>query len=44
MFVSPNTIMKDYKAVSFVIRDDGMLCDEDDIESFYNSIIIDLAQ
>ena len=37
-------IMKDYKAVSFVIRGDGMLCDEDDIESYYNSIIIDLAK
>ena len=37
-------IMKDYKAVSFVIRDDGMLCDEDDIDSYYNSVIVDLAK
>lgn len=32
-------ITKDYKVVSFVIRDDGMLCDEDSMESFHNSIL-----
>lgn len=32
-------IMKDYKIVSFVIRDDGMLCDENGYVSFHNSII-----
>lgn len=31
-------IMKDYKVVSFVIREDGMLCDEDSYQSFHNSI------
>ena len=37
-------IMNDYKVVSFVIRDDGMLGDWDDIESGCNSVIIDLAK
>ncbi len=32
-------IMKDYRVVSFVIRNDGMLCDEDSYESCHNSII-----
>ena len=32
-------ITKDYKLVSFVIRDDGMLCNEDSMESYYNKII-----
>lgn len=32
-------IMKDYRVVAFVIRDDGMLCDEDDYESFHNEIV-----
>ena len=32
-------IMKDYRVVAFVIRGDGMLCDEDSYESFHNSII-----
>ena len=35
-------IMKDYRVVAFVIRDDGMLCDEDDYQSFNNSIICQL--
>ena len=35
-------IMKDYKVVSFVIRDDGMLCDEDSYQSCYNSIECEL--
>lgn len=32
-------ITKDYKVVSFVIRDDGMLCDEHSMESAHNSIL-----
>jgi hypothetical protein len=32
-------ITKDYKVVSFVIRDDGMLCDERSMESTHNSIL-----
>ena len=32
-------ITKDYKVVSFVIRDDGMLCDEYSMESSHNSIL-----
>ena len=32
-------VMKDYRVVSFVIRDDGMLCDEDEYETFYNKIV-----
>lgn len=32
-------IMKDYRVVSFVIRDDGMLCDEEGYETFYNSVL-----
>jgi len=32
-------IMKDYRIVAFVIRDDGMLCDEDGYETFNNEII-----
>ena len=32
-------IMKDYKVVSFVIRDDGLLCDGDSINKGYNKII-----
>ena len=32
-------IMKDYKVVSFVIRDDGLLCSENSINSGYNKII-----
>ena len=35
-------IMKDYRLVSFVIRDDGMLCDEEGYKTFYNSVIIKL--
>ena len=35
-------IMKDYKVVSFVIRCDGMLCDEDSYQSFHNSIEYEL--
>lgn len=34
-----HAITKDYKIVTFVIRDDGMLCDEDGFETFHNSII-----
>ena len=32
-------IMRDYKVVSFVIRQDGLLCDEDSINNGYNKII-----
>lgn len=32
-------IMKDYRVVAFVIRDDGMLCDEDGYETFNNEIV-----
>lgn len=32
-------ITKDYKIVAFVIRNDGMLCDEDSFDSFHNKII-----
>lgn len=32
-------ITKDYKVVDFVIRDDGMLCDENSMESFHNHIL-----
>ena len=32
-------IMKDYRVVSFVIRDDGMLCDEEGYDTFYNTVI-----
>ena len=32
-------IMKDYKVVAFVIRDDGMLCDEKAYISSNNKII-----
>jgi len=35
-------VMKDYRIVSFVIRDDGMLCDEEGYETFHNSVIIQL--
>ena len=35
-------IMKDYKVVSFVIRDDGMLGDEDSYQSFCNTIECEL--
>lgn len=34
-----HAITKDYKIVTFVIRDDGMLCDEEGFETFHNSII-----
>lgn len=32
-------IMRDYKVVSFVIRNDGLLCDKDSITQGYNKII-----
>ena len=35
-------VMKDYRIVSFVIREDGMLCDEEGYETFHNSIIMSL--
>jgi len=35
-------ITKDYQIVAFVIRNDGMLCDEASFETFYNSILYKL--
>jgi len=35
-------VMKDYRIVSFVIRNDGMLCDEEGYETFHNSILMSL--
>lgn len=32
-------ITKDYQIVAFVIRDDGMLCEEESFDTFYNSIL-----
>lgn len=32
-------VMKDYRIVSFVIRDDGMLCDEKGFDTFHNRTI-----
>ena len=32
-------VMKDHRVVAFVIRDDGMLCDEDGYKTFNNKII-----
>ena len=32
-------IMRDYKLVSFIIRKDGLLCDEDSLSQGYNKII-----
>ena len=34
-----HAITKDYQIVAFVIRDDGMLCDENSFDSFHNSIL-----
>lgn len=31
-----HAITKDYRIVAFVIRDDGMLCDEEGFDTFYN--------
>lgn len=35
-------IMKDYRVVAFVIRNDGMLCDEDSMEDYTNEILMQL--
>lgn len=35
-------VMKDYRVVSFVIRDDGLVCDEEGYETFHNSILMKL--
>ena len=32
-------IMKDYRLVAFVIRDDGLLCDEKGYETFHNEVL-----
>lgn len=37
-----HAITKDYKVVVFVIRDDGMLCDEGSFETFCNHILYEL--
>lgn len=37
-----HAITKDYQIVAFVIRNDGMLCDEDSFESFHNKILYKL--
>ena len=37
-----HAITKDYKVVVFVIRDDGMLCDEESFNTFCNSILYEL--
>jgi hypothetical protein len=37
-----HAITKDYKIVTFVIRDDGMLCDEDGFDTFHNHILCNL--
>lgn len=37
-----HAITKDYKIVTFVIRDDGMLCDEEGFDSFHNHIIYEM--
>lgn len=42
MWYGVHAITKDYKIVAFVIRNDGMLCDEDSFDSFHNSILCKL--
>lgn len=42
MWYGVHAITKDYQIVAFVIRDDGMLCDEDSFDSFHNSILCKL--
>ena len=42
MWYGVHAITKDYQIVAFVIRDDGMLCDENSFESFHNSILCKL--
>lgn len=42
MWYGVHAITKDYQIVAFVIRDDGMLCDEGSFESFHNSILCKL--
>ena len=37
-----HAITKDYQIVAFVIRDDGMLCDENSFDSFHNSTLCKL--
>lgn len=39
MWYGVHAITKDYKIVAFVIRNDGMLCDENSFDSFHNSIL-----
>jgi len=39
MWYGVHAITKDYQIVAFVIRDDGMLCDENSFDSFHNSIL-----
>lgn len=42
MWYGVHAITKDYQIVAFVIRDDGMLCDENSFDSFHNSILCKL--
>lgn len=42
MWYGVHAITKDYQIVAFVIRDDGMLCDEGSFDSFHNSILCKL--
>lgn len=35
-------IMRDYRVVAFVIRNDGMLCEEDSMEKYTNEILMQL--
>lgn len=37
-------IMKDYRIVKFVIRYDGLMCDNDDYVSFHNKVIYEIKQ
>lgn len=42
MWYGVHAITKDYQIVAFVIRDDGMLCNEGSFDSFHNSILCKL--
>ena len=42
MWYGVHAITKDYQIVAFVIRDDGMLCDQDSFDSFHNHILCKL--
>lgn len=42
MWYGVHAITKDYQIVTFVIRNDGMLCDENGFDSFHNHILYKL--